>query len=114
MKPERYFVIDFDSTFTQTESPGELAAISLKGNPNKDKIVKEIDAITDTAMEGKMSMAEALGKRLRLQQANKKHLDVLIKTLKKKITPSVARNKKFFKEYGKDIYILSAGFKEFI
>ena len=114
MKPERYFVIDFDSTFTQTESPGELAAISLKGNPNKDKIVKEIDAITDTAMEGKMSMAEALGKRLRLQQANKKHLDVLIKTLKKKITPSVARNKKFFKEYGKNIYILSAGFKEFI
>ena len=114
MKPERYFVIDFDSTFTQTESPGELAAISLKDDPDKEKIVAEIERMTDAAMEGKLSMTEALAKRLRLQKAHRKHIDALIKVLKKKITPSVARNKKFFKEYGKNIFILSAGFKEFI
>jgi D-3-phosphoglycerate dehydrogenase len=114
MKPERYFVIDFDSTFTQVESPSELAAISLKNEPDKEAILKEINKITDAAMEGKMPMAEALAKRLRLQKAHRKHIDILVKILKKKITPSVARNKKFFKEYGKNIFILSAGFKEFI
>lgn len=114
MKPERYFVIDFDSTFSQIESPGELGAIALKDNPDKEKILKEINTITDAAMEGKVSMAEALTKRLRLQQANRKHLDTLVKTLKKKVTPSFVRNKKFFKQYGKNVFILSAGFKEFI
>ena len=114
MKPERYFVIDFDSTFTQVESPGELAAISLKNDPGKEKIVAEINRMTDAAMEGKLSMTEALAKRLRLQKANRTHIDALIKVLKKKVTPSVARNKKFFKQYGKNIFILSAGFKEFI
>src|SRR3989344_8174 len=114
MKPERYFVIDFDSTFTQTESPSELAAISLKNDPDKEKIVAEIERMTDAAMEGKMSMAEALTKKLRLQKAHRKHIDALIKVFKKRDTPSVARNKKFFNEYGKNIFILSAGFKEFI
>ena len=114
MKPERYFVIDFDSTFTQVESPGELAAISLKNDPGKEKIVAEINRMTDAAMEGKMSMAEALTKKLRLQKAHRKHIDALIKVLKKKVTPSIARNKKFFKEYGKNIFIISGGFKEFI
>src|SRR3989344_1264965 len=106
MKPERYFVIDFDSTFTQVESPGELANISLKNDPDKEKIVKEINRMTDAAMDGKMSMAEALTKKLRLQKAHRKHIDILVKTLKKKITPSIARNKKFFKQYGKNIFII--------
>src|SRR3989344_4343378 len=114
MKPERYFVIDFDSTFTQVESPGELANISLKNDPDKEKIVAEINRMTDAAMEGKVSMAEALIKKLRLQKAHRKHIDALIKVLKKKITPSIACNKRFFKEYGKNIFIISGGFKEFI
>jgi D-3-phosphoglycerate dehydrogenase len=35
-KKEQYFVIDFDSTFTQVEAMEELAAISLKNDPDKE------------------------------------------------------------------------------
>ena len=114
MKPERYFVIDFDCTFTQVESPEELAAIALKGNPQKEAILKKTKEITDAAMEGKISIADAIARRLELIRPEKKHVELLAQDLKKKITPSIARNKKFFKKYARNIYIVSSGFKEFI
>lgn len=110
----QYFIIDFDSTIIQTEGLEELAEIILKNNPQKEKIVNEIKRITNLGMEGKVPISESLKKRLALLKINKSHLDTLVKVLRKKISPSILRNKKFFKSYKNHIFILSSGFKEFI
>lgn len=109
-----YFVIDFDSTFTQVEALDELATISLAGNPNQQQIIKQIIDLTNLGMEGKGSFSENLVKRLQLVQANKSHLPQLIDLLRSKVSKSVRSNKHFFRDYADQIYIVSSGFKEFI
>ena len=113
-KRSRFFIIDFDSTFARVEALDELAAISSNGNKRKESILKEIKDITNIGMEGKISIDESLERRVVLLHANKKHLEALVKLLKKNVTPSFARNKEFLKEYARNIFILSAGFKELI
>lgn len=111
---DKHFIIDFDSTFTQVEALEELAKISLKNNPRKDAIYDEIENLTNLAMEGKLSFRESLTQRIKLLEADSKHLEKLIKVLKRKVSPSFSRNKNFFKTYSKNTLIVSGGFKEFI
>lgn len=111
---EQYFIIDFDSTIIQTEGLEELAEISLKGNSNKEEILKKIKETTTAGMEGRLTFRESLKKRLKLLRANKSHIEALNKILKKKISLSILRNKQFLKTYKDQIYILSGGFKEFV
>ena len=56
----KYFVIDFDSTFTQVEALDELVKISLAGQENAEKVQAEIKDITELAMSGQLSFAESL------------------------------------------------------
>ena len=86
MKP--YFIIDFDSTFTQVEALDELARISLKNHPDREIIYQKIEDLTNLAMEGKLSFSESLEGRVKLLNANKGHLTQLIKHLKKKVSSS--------------------------
>lgn len=111
---KQYYIIDFDSTIIQTEGLEELAEIVLKTNPQKLEILKEIKKITNLGMEGKISFKESLEKRLNLLKINKSHLEILIKILKKKISPSILRNKHFFKTFKNQIYIITGGFKEYV
>lgn len=111
---DQYFIIDFDSTIIQTEGLEELAAISLKDNPERLEILEKIKETTNAGMEGKITFRESLKRRLELLEANKTHIEDLNKILKKKISPSFSRNKQFLKNYKNQIYILSGGFKEFI
>lgn len=111
---ERKYVFDFDSTLTRVEGLDILAEISLQGNPNKDKIVKQIQEITDLGIDGDISFTDSLNRRLALLKANKTHLAQLIELLKNKISKSVASNKEFFETHKDSIYVISAGFKEFI
>ena len=110
----QYFIIDFDSTFTQVEALDELARISLKDHPDREGIYHQIEALTNAAMEGKLSFSESLEGRVKLLQANKTHLQQLIKHLKKKVSASFSRNKNFFKDHQDEVLIVSGGFKEFI
>lgn len=113
-KKEQYFVIDFDSTFTQVEAMEELAAISLKNDPDRELIIEKIKQLTDLAMEGKMPFPKSLKARIALLSAKKYHLQMLVNKLRKKVSVSFARNKAFFKEYQGRVFIVSGGFKEFI
>ena len=106
----KYFIIDFDSTFVKSEGLEVLAAVSLKNNPDNKIIVKKIKEITHLGMEGKIPFPESLDRRLNLLKANKRHLEETIKILKKNISPSIQRNKNFFKKNQKNIYIISGGF----
>lgn len=110
----KHIVIDFDSTFLQVEALEELAEISLKDNPNKKSVISKIKQITDLGVDGKISFNESLTQRLALLNPTKKHLEKLIKRLRKKVSVSVSRNKDFFKKYRGQVYIVSNGFKEFI
>lgn len=116
MKPheQTFFVIDFDSTFTKVEGLDELAAIALQGNPNKDKVVSAIKALTDRGMAGEISFQDSLRTRIELLKARREHLPKLIAHLSTKISESFKRNEDFLKEYAEQILIVSSGFKEFI
>lgn len=81
---KNYYIIDFDSTFTQVEALDELARISLENHPDQEKIYNEIERFTNLAMEGKISFRESLAGRVSLLQANRQHLDKLIAHLKRK------------------------------
>lgn len=108
------FVFDFDSTLTQVEAFEELGEISLKGNPHKNQVLKQIKQITDLGIDGEISFTESLKRRIALLGAQEKDLESLVNRLKKKISGSVKRNRSFFKDYSDQIIVISAGFKEFI
>ncbi|MFT2008453.1 phosphoglycerate dehydrogenase [Pontibacter sp. 13R65] len=114
MSKDKYFIIDFDSTFTQVEALDELGEITLQDDENKDQILTEIKNITNSAMDGNSSFTAGLSRRLSLLRANQKHLNPLIARLKNKVSLSISRNKQFFDEFADNIYIVSSGFKEFI
>lgn len=114
MTINKFFIIDFDSTFVRTEGLEELAVLSLKNNPEKEKIIKQIKELTNQGMEGRIPFDKSLDMRLKLIQAHKSLFKLLVKSLKKKISTSVLRNKKFFKKFKDNIYIISGGFFEFI
>ncbi len=110
----RFYIIDFDSTFTQVEALDELARISLQHHPEREKRLAQIDELTNAAMEGRLSFSESLYERVRLLDAHREHLDPLVSRLKKKVSASFSRNKLFFKKHASEILIVSGGFKEFI
>jgi D-3-phosphoglycerate dehydrogenase len=114
MTIKNYYIIDFDSTFTQVEALDEMAKISLKKNPNQEEILKQIEEYTNLAMEGKLSFSESLAARVKLLDANQDHLKQLITRLKKKVSSSFSRNAAFFKKHADEVLIVSGGFKEFI
>jgi D-3-phosphoglycerate dehydrogenase / 2-oxoglutarate reductase len=111
---DQYFIIDFDSTFTQVEALDELARISLKHHPDRESIYKQIEDLTNASMEGRLSFTQSLERRVQLLNANREHLSQLISHLKKKVSVSFARNTIFFKNHADEVLIVSGGFKEFI
>src|SRR5688572_15810235 len=114
MKLNKYFVIDFDSTFTKVEALDVLADISLKDHPDKEKRKKQIVDITNQGMDGSISFRESLERRLNLLSPSKQHIEPLISVLKGKVSESFKRNRDFFNNYSDNIYIISNGFREFI
>ncbi|GHE37329.1 HAD-IB family phosphatase [Sphingobacterium griseoflavum] len=111
---KNYYIIDFDSTFTQVEALDELARISLENHPDREQIYQQIEDYTNLAMEGKISFRESLAGRVQLLNANRSHLDKLVSQLKKKVSRSFGRNKEFFRKNEDTAWIVSGGFKEFI
>lgn len=110
----QYYIIDFDSTFTQVEALDELARISLKNHPDREKIYQQIEDYTNASMEGRLSFAESLAARVKLLEATRDHLKQLVSHLKKKVSTSFSRNSMFFKNHADEVLIVSGGFKEFI
>lgn len=114
MKLNKYFVIDFDSTFTQVEAFDVLADISLSDHPEQHQRIEQIKKITNEGMNGTISFRESLEKRLQLLNPHSRHIPVLVSKLKERVSTSFKRNGEFFQKYSENIYIVSNGFKEFI
>jgi len=114
MKLNKYFVIDFDSTFTKVEAFDVLADISLKDHPERESRKKQIIEITNQGMSGAISFRESLERRLNLLAPSRNHLPILVNTLKGQVSDSFVRNREFFEKYADNIFIISNGFREFI
>ena len=114
MNLDKYFVFDFDSTFTKVEALDVLCDISLQGNPNRESVLHEVQNITNLCMDGKISFRDSLESRLALLHANKSHIPALIEYLKQNVSVSFVRNKAFFTTYSDRVYVISNGFKAFI
>jgi D-3-phosphoglycerate dehydrogenase len=114
MITNKFFIIDFDSTFTKVEAFDVLAEICLSDNPQRESIQKQITDITNQGMDGSLSLRESIEKRIQLLAPHKKHLVHLIEKLKNLVTDSFQRNKDFFNTYTDHVYIVSNGFREFI
>ena len=107
-------LIDFDSTFIKDESLELFSSISLKEISNKDVIIKKIAQLTTDAMEGNIKFSDALNKRIKLLQAHKDHIKIIINKIQENITDSFLSNKQFFNDNYKNCYIISGGFIEII
>ena len=114
IKVKKNYIFDFDSTLTSVEALDVLAEITLKNNSEKDIIIDEIKHITNLGIDGDISFTESLERRIKLLQANKSDLSLLIGELKQQLSKSIEENKQFFHDHSDDIYVISCGFKEFI
>jgi D-3-phosphoglycerate dehydrogenase / 2-oxoglutarate reductase len=110
----KYFIIDFDSTFTQVEALDVLADIALDEHPDKDTRVAKIKEITDQGMNGRISFRESLEQRIALLAPHRRHLPALIDKLREQVSGSFKRNKDFFVTHSERVFIVSNGFKDFI
>jgi len=114
MKINKYFVIDFDSTFTKVEAFDVLAEITLDDHPDRENLKHKIKEITNQGMDGSLSFRESLEQRIAILAPNKKQLAQLVIRLKEMVSESFKRNKEFFQTYADNIYIISNGFHVFI
>lgn len=110
----KYFIIDFDSTFTKVEGLEELADVALQNEPDQAEVLQAIKDITNKGMAGEISFSDSLKERITLLRANRKHLPRLIERLHLLVSESFKRNTQFLKEYAPNILIISSGFREFI
>lgn len=111
---KKFFIIDFDSTFIKSECLEELAGIVLKNNPNKEEVLAQIEELTHQGMTGEIPFSKSLEQRVLKIAPRKEDVRELGVHLKKHVSPSILRNKHFFKTYKDQIFIISGGFREFI
>jgi len=114
MPSKKFFIIDFDSTFTSVEALDVLCEIALKDAPNKNAALEQIVKITNQGMAGEISLSQSLEERIRILKAHRDHIPLLIEQLKRKVSKSFRRNEAFIQQNAERIFIVSNGFKEFI
>ncbi len=107
-------VLDFDSTFTRVEALDVLAELLSAANPERAADVAQIKALTDQAMSGEISFADALQKRIQILKPTRDDIAQLVEVLKDKVSASIIRNKAVFSEQAGRIRIISGGFHDFI
>ncbi len=113
-KTTKNYIFDFDSTLTKVEGLDVLAEITLADSPKREAIIQEIINITNKGIDGEISFTQSLERRIKLLNANKSDLGLLVEELKKHVSKSIEANKEFFESFSDNIYVISAGFKEFI
>jgi D-3-phosphoglycerate dehydrogenase / 2-oxoglutarate reductase len=107
-------IFDFDSTLIRSEGLDRLFDRSLDGTPDRERRLREFEAITDLGMAGGLPFHLSLERRLALLRADRRLVLEVAEELARDLSPSVARNAPFFQEGGHPIFIISGGFVELI
>ena len=107
-------VLDFDSTFTTVEALDILAELLSAADPARGADVAHIKTLTEQAMAGEISFADALQRRIQILKPTRDDIASLVEVLRDKVSPSIARNRAVFAEHAGKIRIISGGFHDFI
>jgi D-3-phosphoglycerate dehydrogenase / 2-oxoglutarate reductase len=107
-------IFDFDSTLIRSEGLDRLFARSLDGAPDRERRLREFEAITDLGMAGELPFDLSLERRLTLLQADRDLVGSVADELAGDLSPSVGRNAPFFQRGTHSIFIISGGFEELI
>lgn len=109
-----HIIFDFDSTLLSCEWLDLLAAIALDWISHKGTVLRQIQDITSSWMDGEFSFSASLEQRLSLLQADRTHLHKLNDRIVKYISPSCVEQQEFFRSYWDSLFIVSWWFEEFI
>ncbi|MCB0586904.1 MAG: HAD-IB family phosphatase, partial [Phaeodactylibacter sp.] len=93
-----------------------LAEIVLSHtHPKKrDKILQQIQDITNQGMDGSLDFRSSLTQRLELLHVHKEDIQELAERLKQQVSPSFLRNQQHLNALRETVYVVSNGFKDFI
>ncbi|MEI9904507.1 MAG: hypothetical protein WDN06_11415 [Asticcacaulis sp.] len=105
---------NFDSTFTQVEALDVLAEILASSSPERAADVAHIKTLTDQAMSGDISFADALQSRIQILKPTRDDIAALVEVLKTRVSASIVRNRAVFSEQAGKFRIISGGFHDFI
>jgi phosphoserine phosphatase len=100
------FVFDFDSTLVSIETFDDI----IKNSSDDKNIKKQIDEITNKAMNGELDFHESITSRFKAAKLNKKHFDDAVLTIVEHITPGIEKVIDFLHKKDQVVFILSAGF----
>jgi len=101
--PIQHVFFDCDSTLVQIEGIVELAR--LKGK------AEEIAIVTEQAMSGQIELSEVFSKRLEIVQPSVRDLEILGRIYCQNLTLGAESVVKQLQNMGKQVYILSAGYR---
>ncbi|MBL9121340.1 MAG: phosphoglycerate dehydrogenase [Phycisphaerae bacterium] len=107
-------VIDFDSTIVRLEGLDELARLALASDPGRDKAIATIEGITRQGMEGTIGIDESLERRLKAVRIGRRHVEEVVKLLRRNISPSFKRLRSAIRRNADRIHVVSSGFREYV
>ena len=107
-------VVDFDSTIVRLEGLDELARIALASDPERDKAIATIEGITRQGMEGTIGIDESLDRRLKAVRIGRRHVEEVVRLLRRNVSPSFKRHKAAIRRNAERIHVVSSGFREYV
>ena len=105
-------ILDVDSTVLGAEVLEELFILALPNVKTRKKIIKEVNAITDLGMTGKIPFNESLQKRVAMLSLTRSVLKKAAKLLANKVSESFIKNLDLFRR--KNVFFISGSFMEVI
>lgn len=107
-------VFDFDSTIVAVEGLDELARIALADDPERDRKVEAIEAITRDGMSGAIAIDESLRRRLSMLDLRRAHVEQVVRLLRRGLSPSFRRHVAAVRRNAGRIHVVSSGFREYV
>lgn len=102
---------DFDSTVVTKETLDEAISLALAQHPERERLVREVEAITRLGMEGKLDFTESVRQRVAVVTLSKRLLEDTGRAMTEHLTPGM-KDLFAWLEDRAHTYIVSGGFKE--
>jgi len=111
----RTFVFDFDSTLIKYESLEVMLQEVMANDPKCQEKLAQIEDLTKQGMNGEISFREGLEARLRIAEPTTKDIDNFVKKhCPAGFSPGAPELVRDLKAAGKEVLIISGGFKDLI
>lgn len=107
-------VLDFDSTIVAVEGLDELARLALVDDPDRERTVEAIEAITRDGMSGAIGIDESLRRRLAMLAIDRRHVSAVVRMLRRRLSPSFRKHIAAVRRNAGRIHVVSSGFREYV